>query len=73
MKKIEIKETVQNALSPVFVKLAIAKPSKRTKKAISKISRNIKSDLKKQTRKAIKQIKLSKNGKGTKSDIVAAK
>lgn len=64
MKKIsktEIKQAVENAMTQVLEKLEIPKPSRKTKKTISKISRQIKVDWKKQAKKSLKSSK--RNGK----------
>ena len=74
MKKIsktEIKQVVENALTQVLEQLDIPKPSRKTKKTISKISRQIKLDWKKQAKKAQKSNK--RNGKGhAKAESAAA-
>lgn len=65
MKKIsktEIKQAVESAVSQVLEKLEIAKPSRKTRKTISKISRQIKVDWKKQAKKSLKASK-HRNGK----------
>jgi hypothetical protein len=67
MKKVsksEIKEAVQAAITGVLDKLEIRKPSKKTKKTIGKISKQIKGDLRKAAKKNRKAAKAhTRNGK----------
>lgn len=54
--KKEVQKTLDTAMTQVFEKLEIEKPSKPTKKAISKVSKKIKLDLEKQLKKAVNKI-----------------
>jgi hypothetical protein len=67
MKKVsksEIKEAVQTAITGVLDKLDIKKPSKKTRKTIGKISKQIKGDFKKAAKKNQKATKAhARNGK----------
>ena len=66
MKKVsksEIKQAVETAITGVLAKLEISKASKKTQKSISKISKQIKGDWKKQAHKNQKAGKHLKNGK----------
>jgi len=76
MKKVsksEIKQAVETAITSVLEKLDVSKPSRKTKKAISKISKKIKGDWKKQARKNQKAGSRSKNGKAhAKAEAAAA-
>ncbi len=71
--KTDIKQAVSEAITGVLVKLEIEKPSKKTRKSIGKISKQIKGDLKKAARKNIKAGKHVKNGKShSKADAQTA-
>jgi hypothetical protein len=76
MKKVsksEIKQAVETAITGVLEKLDVKKPSKKTRKAISKISRQIRGDWKKAARKSQKAGNPSKNGKAhSKAEAAAA-
>lgn len=77
MKKVtksDIKQAVETAITGVLDKLEISKASKKTKKSITKISKQIRGDWKKQARKNQKAVaKHSKNGKAhSKADATAA-
>jgi hypothetical protein len=54
--KKEVKKTLDTAIAQVFEKLEIAKPSSKTKRAISKVSKRINRDLEKQLKKAVHKI-----------------
>ena len=76
MKKIsksEIKQAVETAITGVLEKLSISKASKKTQKSITKISKQIKGDWKKASRKSQKAGKHLKNGKAhSKAEAAAA-
>ena len=52
--KAEIKATVKKALAEVVHNLKIAKPSRKTRKAISKVSKALRADLKGAMKREIK-------------------
>ena len=52
--KSEIKATVKKALAEVVQHLKIANPSRKTRKAISKVSKALRADLKDSMKKEIK-------------------
>ena len=59
--KTEIKETVDKALREVVQHLKISKPSRRTKKAIARAVKALRSDVKEEMKKQVKKAaKLSK-------------
>jgi len=77
MKKVsksEIKEAVQTAITGVLDKLEIKKPSKKTRKTIGKISKQIKGDFKRASKKNLKAAKVhARNGKtSAKAEAAAA-
>jgi hypothetical protein len=53
--KKEIEDTVEKAMSQAMNKLHVVQPSGKTKKAISKVSKKITKDLKKQHKNEIKK------------------
>jgi hypothetical protein len=59
--KKEVEKTLDAAMSQVFEKLEIAKPSNKTRRAISKVSKRIKRDLAKHLKKAVRKISKSKS------------
>ena len=61
--KKEVKTTVASAMDQVLQILEIKKPSKKTMRAISKVSKKIKGDLKKQLKKTVGKISKSENGR----------
>lgn len=52
--KSEIKTTVEKALQEVVDHLKIAKPSRKTRKAIARVTKSLRTDLKKSMKKEIK-------------------
>jgi uncharacterized protein YqgV (UPF0045/DUF77 family) len=60
--KNEVNTTVEGAMDQVLQVLEINKASKKTKRAISKVSKRVREDLKKQLKRGINQISKSKNG-----------
>jgi glucose-6-phosphate 1-dehydrogenase len=65
MKKESIKDMVQNAITKVLEALHVDAPSRKTQKAISRVSKRIKRDLKKQSSAALKKARPSKKRKET--------
>jgi hypothetical protein len=69
MKKItkkEIKTTLDSAMNTVMEKLELPDTSKKTKRAISKVTKTLKKDLKEQAKKVskkTKEVKVTKKGK----------
>lgn len=66
MKKItrkEIEHTVETAISSVLTALKLEHTSKKTQKAIAKVAKTLKADLKAETKKTPKKSKESKTGK----------
>lgn len=58
MKKItkkELKKTIETAINNVLKKFDLAGTSKKTKKAIAKVAKTLKTDLKEKTKKASKK------------------
>jgi hypothetical protein len=70
--KNEVNTTVKGALDQVLQVLEIKKASKKTKRAISKVSKRMREDLKKQLKRGINQISKSKNGTAKASTSLAS-
>lgn len=74
--KKEIRNTVEHAMGEAMEKLEIKTPSRKTKKAIGKVSQKIRKDLKKQARKTSKKAKKetskSKAAEGKKPELKSA-
>ena len=50
-----MKETVEKALAEVVQHLKISKPSRKTRKAITKVSKTLRTDLKAEMKKQVKK------------------
>lgn len=61
--KKEIKETVEKALAEVIQNLKISKPSKQTRRTITKASKALRADLKNEMKKQIKQATMPRKPK----------
>ncbi len=72
MKKItkkEIKTTLDTAMNSVMEKLELPDASKKTKRAIAKVTKTLKKDLKEQAKKVskkIKEVKVARESKAKK-------
>lgn len=69
--KSEIKTTVKKALVEVVQHLKIAKPSRKTRKAISKVSKALRADLKAAMKKEIKNATAPAKSRKTKETATA--
>ncbi|MEJ7644544.1 MAG: hypothetical protein WKF87_08100 [Chryseolinea sp.] len=65
--KAEIKTTVGTALDDVVQQLKISKPSRKTKKAISRVAKALRSDLKIEMKKQIKKATAPSKTRGLKA------
>jgi hypothetical protein len=66
--KSEIKATIEKALSDVIQQLKIAKPSKKTRKAISRAGKALRTAIKSAMKKEVKNVtgvRTSRNAKDT--------
>lgn len=70
--KTEIKETVAKALTEIVQHLKISKPSRKTKKAIAKTARALRTDLKSEMKKQIKKATKPSESRRTKPKAAAA-
>ena len=58
-----VKTNIAIALTEALQKLDLSKPSKKTKKAMAKLTKRLNRDIKRQARKAVKKLKSSKKEK----------
>ena len=71
--KTEIKDTVEKALNEVVQHLKISKPSRRTRKAIGRAAKALRTDVKAEMKKQIKNATKPSTAKKTKAkaEVVA--
>ena len=66
--KTEIKETVEKALSEVVQHLKISKPSRKTRKAIGRAAKALRTDVKAEMKKQVKKATKPSKAKKTKAE-----
>lgn len=70
--KAEIKASVEKALDEVIQTLKIAKPSRKTRKAIARVSKALRSDVKSAMKRQIKEATAPAKARKPKNGVVAA-